>query len=157
MTSTKHGFTLIEMMVVVGMIAAIMSALSVSFSGAQERARVQKATGEVKIITQTVLAYENYGRGGSYKLEPMSDVECNASSLGFLLGHGENADTGGRIPALLMASLTGGGSMRDPWGTPYRLTVKQGDAAVKIESASGSMQTGYQLPNFYRLSESERK
>jgi len=157
MTSNKKGFTLIEMLVVVAMIAAILGAMSMSFSGAQERARIQKATGEVKIITQAVLAYENYARGGEYKLEPMSDAECNASSLGFLLGRGESADTGGRIPAMLMAALSGGGAMRDPWGTPYRITIKQGDASVKIESASGSMQTGYQLPNFYRLAEGERK
>ena len=47
----REGFTLIELMVVVAMIAIISAAMTVSVAGAQERARVQKATVEVKSIT----------------------------------------------------------------------------------------------------------
>ena len=157
MTSSKRGFTLVELLVVIAMIAIILGALATSITGAQERARVQKAMSDVKVITQAILAYENYARGGQYKLEPMDRADADASSLGFLIGHGDNADTGGKIPVLLMAQLRGGGAMTDPWGTPYKVTIRKGDATVKIESASGSMQSGYYLPNYYRLSEDERR
>lgn len=157
MTSNNKGFTLVELLVVVAMIATIMAAMAASVAGAQERARVQKATSEVKVISQAVLGYENYSRHGQFRLEPMTDVDCDAGSLGFLLGRGESAESGGRIPVLLQAALAADGQMRDPWGTAYKITIKPGNAQVKIESASSTMMTGYYLPNFYRLSEGERK
>ena len=61
------------------------------------------------------------------------------------------------MPALLMASLSAGNKLRDPWGTPYKVTIREGSASVKIESASSTMQTGFYLPNYYRLSPEERK
>lgn len=157
MTLTKKGFTLVELLVVVGMIAILLGALTVSTAAAQERARIQKATSEVKVMSQAIMSYENYARGGQYKLEPMNNVPANKSSLGFLLGSGPNADSGGKMPVLLMAALRSGENILDPWGEPYRVTIKKGDATVKIESASGSLSTGYYLPNFYRLSAEERK
>jgi hypothetical protein len=78
-------------------------------------------------------------------------------SLGFLLGDGGSAQVGGQIPALLQASLSGGtGSMMDPWGTPYKVTIREGAASLKIKTVTGALATGYYLPNFYRLSEDER-
>ena len=79
------------------------------------------------------------------------------ASLGFLIGEGGSADSGGKIPPLLMASLRSGGKMLDPWNTPYKISIKQGGASVRMTSASGRMRTGYFLPNFYRLSEEERR
>lgn len=158
MTSTyrMRGFTLVELLVVIGMIAILIAALTTSMAAAQERARIQKATSDVKVISQAILAYENYARGGKYELEPMDKRVANRSSLGFLLGM-ENADSGGKIPVLVMAALRAGDDIRDPWGTTYKVTIKKGDATVKIESASGSLNTGYFLPNFYRLSAKERQ
>ena len=155
MTSNKKGFTLIELLVVVAMIAIIMGAMTTSITASQQRARIQKATAEVKVISQAILAYENYSRGGTFELEEMNDVDADASSLGFLLGR-ETAESGGRI-TLLMASLAAGGTMRDPWGTPYKVKIKAGNADVRIDSANATLNTGYWLPNYYRLSAEERK
>lgn len=158
MNSNKRGFTLIELLVVMGMIAVILGALTSSITASRRRAKIQKATSDVKVITQAILAYENYARSeGDYKLEPMAETDADASSLGFLIGRGQNDATGQKIPAMLMAQLQRGGKMLDPWNKPYRVSIKVGDAPVKIKSASGSMNTGYFLPNFYRLSEEERK
>jgi len=155
MTSNKKGFTLIELLVVVGMIGIIMGAMTTSVTASQQRARIQKATAEVKIISQAILSYENYARGGKFELEELNDVDADASSLGFLLGR-ETAESGGRI-TLLMASLASGGAMRDPWGTPYKIRIKAGSADVRIDSANSTLSTGYYLPNFYRLSAEEKK
>ena len=43
MTSTRKAFTLVELLVVVGMIALLMGALTVSVAGAQKRAKIEKA------------------------------------------------------------------------------------------------------------------
>jgi len=152
----KRGFTLVELLVVIAMIAILLAALSTSIAAAQERARIQKATSEVKIISQAILAAENYARDGKYELEPMEKADANRRSLGFLLGEG-NYDGGEKIPVLIMAPLRAGSDIRDPWGTAYQVTIRKGDATVKIESASGSLSTGYYLPNFYRLSAKERQ
>jgi len=154
MTSNKKGFTLIELLVVVGMIGVIMGAMTTSVNASQQRARIQKATSEVKIVSQAILSFENFARGGSYRLEPMTDRDADASSLGFLLGQ-ESGDSGDKIPATLMASLSAGGVMRDPWGTPYKVTIKEG--AISGLNSMSSLTTGYYLPNFNRLSAEERK
>ena len=157
MTSNKNGFTLIELMVVVGMIAILMSAFGLSVSSARERARVQKATADVKVVSQAILAYENYEQGDdNFELPTLSDQDADASSLGFLIGEGGSAESGGKIPVLLMASLTGGQKLRDPWGTPYKIKIQEKTVTPRFKTATGSMQTGYYLPNFYRLTEDER-
>lgn len=157
MTSNKNGFTLIELMVVVGMIAILMSAFGLSVSSARERARVQKATADVKVVSQAILAYENYEQGDdNFELPTLNDQDADAGSLGFLIGEGGSAESGGKIPVLLMASLTGGQKLRDPWGTPYKIKIQEKTVTPRFKTATGSMQTGYYLPNFYRLTEDER-
>ena len=47
MTSTRKAFTLVELLVVVGMIALLTGALSVSVAGAQKRAKIEKARSDV--------------------------------------------------------------------------------------------------------------
>lgn len=153
--SNRKGFTLVELLVVIGMIGVIMGALTTSVRSAQERARIQKATAEVKIISQTILGVENFDK--DYKLPTMTDADADSSSIGFLIGKGESDSTGEKIPALLMASLTSGGKMRDPWGTPYKVTIKQGSASIAFDSAASNMTTGYFLPNWYRLGPEERQ
>jgi len=147
----RSGFTLIELLVVVGMIAIILGALTTSVAAARERARIQKATGDVKVISQAILAYENWSRGGNYELEPMTDADADSGSLGFLLGN-EAAESGGKIPVMLMAQLRGG-KMMDPWGTPYKVTIREGS----IHAPQGvSLYTGYFLPNYFRVGEGDR-
>ncbi len=162
MISNKKAFTLVELLVVVAMIGIIMAAMTMSVRSAQERARIQKAVSDVKVISQAILASENYARGGKFELEPIggtgadAGADADASVLKNLIGQGAQAESGGKIPALLMAALRSGGKMMDPWGTPYKIQIKEGSPDVKITSASGSMATGFMLPNFYRLAEEER-
>lgn len=152
----KRGFTLVELLVVVGMIAVIMGAVTTSVSGSRERARVQKASAEVKAISQAILAYENYDQGGDkFELPEMEKADAEKGTIGFLLGEGA-VQSGGKIPVLLMASLSGGGKMMDPWNTPYKITIKRTSVSPRVKVLKNSMQTGYFLPNNYRLSEDER-
>lgn len=156
MTSTfKRGFTLVELLVVMGMLAIIMGAITTSVSDARERAKIQKATVEVKAITQAVLAYENYSNDGLPILgSGREGAIVNASNLGFLLGKGGTTRSGDKIPVILAAALTTGGEVRDPWNRPYRIVIAKG----KVYSQGVSqLRTGFSLPNIHRLSEEERK
>jgi len=154
MTSTKKAFTLVELIVVVAMIMVLVGAMSVSVSGAQERARIQKAVTETRVIMQAILAYEN--ASSDHKLQTMKERTCDRGSLGFLLGSGSTA-YGGKLPVLLQASLSSGGAMLDPWGHPYLVTIKDKKPSMGSGTASGSTATGFILPNFYRpKTEAER-
>lgn len=154
----RKGFTLIELLVVVGMIAVILGALTTSVGKAQERARIQKATSDVKVISQAILAYENYNKNGDdYELPTLNKQDADSSSLGFLLGNGGNAESGGEIPVMLMAALQGGGKILDPWGHPYKVTIREGGGKAGGGRAKfSSNQINYSLPNFYRLGKGER-
>ncbi len=152
MKSTRKGFTLLEIMVVLVIIAVLMAAFTSSVSAARRRAAVAKATSEVKVVSQAVLAFEQYGQD----LPSCRDADADENSLGFLIGEGGSADSGGKIPPLLMASLRSGGKMLDPWNTPYKISIKSGET-LKLAKTMSNVKTGYFLPNFYRLSEEERK
>ena len=151
----KRAFTLVELLVVIAMIAILTGAVGTSVSGARARARVMKATAEVKEMTNAILAYENYARGGNYELEAM-DQDASVSSVGFILGKGEAADSGAKIPVLYNGAVDADGVLRDPWGTPYKVKIKEGTVQSISSTAASSMSTGYMLPNFYMLSMEER-
>jgi len=149
----RRGFTLLELLVVVGMIAVIMGAMATTVSSAQERARKQKATAEVKVITQAILAYEDWSKNG--ELPDLKAADADASSLGFLFGEGGTTRSGQELPTLLMASLRNGGKILDPWGHPYKVTIKRQNAS--FQNKFSDLSSGFWLPNFYRVKESERK
>jgi type II secretory pathway pseudopilin PulG len=155
----RSAFTLVELLVVVGMVAVLMGAMTTAVNGARERARIQKATSDVKVISQAILAYEVWngdqlptmGSRGSGN----NGVVADMSSLGFLIGkdsaQGATGSSGsGELPVLLMAQLRNNGEMVDPWGTPYRVTIAEASASIRLKTVTGTLQTGYWLPNFYR-------
>ena len=142
-----------ELMVVVAMIGIIMSAIVTSTAAAQERTRREKALSEVKTITQAILAYENVAKSG--ELPTMENRDADDNSLGFITGKGGESRYGGKVGSMLAAIYRKGGKMTDPWGTPYKLTIRASGETVKIDGTP--LQTGYYFPNFYRLSEEERQ
>jgi len=151
----KKAFTLVELLVVVAMIAMLLGVVGSSVSSAQGRARVMKATAEVKEMTNAILAYENYARGGKYKLTEM-DQDASVDSVGFILGKGGAGDSGsGDMPVLYNGSVGSDGVIRDPWGRPYKVRIKEG-TVPSVSQKMKSMKTGYVLPNYYRLSIGER-
>ncbi len=123
----SSAFTLIEMMVVTGMLAILMG---VAFSGigqARGQAKVAKANTEVRELINAWLSYE-----AAYDDWPVNvtgdSIVADKSSLNELLGGNEDK------AVYLNAQLTGGYFL-DPWGTPYqfRLLNKSGQDSKKEE------------------------
>lgn len=148
----RGGFTLVELVVVIAMIAVIMSAMTTSVQKARERARIARATQEVREMTNAILAYEQYAVGHTLEgvMSP-SWTPCSEGNMRMILG-GETGANGENIPVLFNGTVTGG-ELRDPWGTPYEYMI---DNTGTLSDQTGSFETALALPNFYRLTDAER-
>ncbi len=142
----KKAFTLVEMIVVIGIIAILMGAIGTSVAKAQLRSRIARAHSEANEMTNAIRAYENYV--GDTKMPTMNDEDASESKLGFLLGNGETDRGGNPIPVLYNASIVSG-MIRDPWGTPYRVRINAYDDDTANDPVAQNMRTGVFLPNRY--------
>lgn len=150
----KRAFTLIELLVVIAMIAILMGAVGTSVVKAQKRAKISRAEIEAQEMTKAILAYQNYSDDGSLsELTGLNDSPADESNLKYILG--KVSKRGSPVPVLYNASTAKDGRFLDPWGRPYRVTVKKGE---KISPPGvPSMETGVFYPNWHRLSEGERQ
>ena len=151
----KRGFTLVELLVVIGMIAVLTGAASSSVIKARRRSQSARATSECREITNAILAYENWSeshtlaevaqRFGSWK-------DAAEGDLDFILGMKSNASgPNGKVPVLYNGAVTRG-KIIDPWGTPYKIQVKDMGAALGTTDTLGNnMQTFMFMPNRNRV------
>ena len=149
----RKGFTLVEMMVVVGIIMMLMAAMTVSVSNARTRAKIAKATQETREMTNAILAYEQYAKDRSLKTKVTggSWKPCGESEMSMILG-GETGESGEEIPVLFNASIRNS-SIVDPWGRPYQYMI---EATEELGSTINPPRTAAALPNYNRLSDKER-
>lgn len=148
----RRGFTLIELMVVMAMIVIIAASFTSGIAGAQKRAKISRAQTDVREMTNAILAYANYDEDGSLQSHTMENAAASESSLAFILG--KERARGVQVPVLYNAHVSQGGEIRDPWGNPYRVTVKKGDHISPPGVANVSL--GLFYPNWHRLTEGER-
>ena len=149
----KKAFTLVELMVVMAMILIIAGAFTSSVSSSMARAKVARAVTETREITNAILAYQNYDEDGSLEKCAMDNAPADESKLGFILG---KVQTGGvKVPVLYNAAVSRDGKIRDPWGNPYRITIKEGEKVQPPGVSNLKLRMFY--PNWHRLSEGERE
>lgn len=148
----RRGFTLVELLVVVGMIAVIGGAMVTSVSRAQLRAKVSKANVDVGEMTKAILAYANYTDDGTLDGVTMNDQPAQESRMAFILGK-VTGRGGTQVPVLYNGAVRNG-YILDPWGNPYRVTVKVGEKIQPMGVPDMRLKLFY--PNWHRLSEGER-
>ncbi len=155
----KKGFTLVELLVVVGMIAVLVGAMTVSTSRARTRARVARATQETKEITNAILAYEQYAIDHTLARHVRSGwTDCSEGEMAMILGN-ETGESGETIPVLYNAALVNG-QLRDPWGRPYQFMIQKTATLSGGQGSGGgavNFTTSAALPNYFRLTDEERK
>lgn len=109
------GFTLIEMLVVVGMLGILMATAATGIARARVQARITRAHTEVRQLIGAWLAYEAAYDGWPASLPSGGgEIEATQGNLKELLGEGENK------VVFLNAQLVNG-AFRDPWGMPYKI------------------------------------
>ncbi|MGN0852855.1 MAG: type II secretion system protein [Kiritimatiellia bacterium] len=144
-----RGFTLVELLVVIGMLMLLMGSVTSAIVSAQKRAKIAQATTAVKEMTNAILAYENYA--DTHDLSTVASggwKEADEATLGFILGKKSNKN--GPVPVLYNAAVKGG-KILDPWNRPYRVQIKQG--TIQVDSGTvlqGAQRTAVAFPNFYR-------
>ena len=138
----KSGFTLVELLVVIAMLMLLAGAVTSSVAKAQRRAKIAQATAEAQEMTNAILAYEHFGSGK--KLPNYDDVEATEANMKFILGEAEE-----NVPVLYNASIKGG-EIRDPWGRPYRVTIKVGKPIHTDTDGSDQLKSYVAFPNFNR-------
>ena len=153
----KRGFTLIELLVVIGMIAILTGTASSAVMKARKRSQIARAEAETQEMTNAILAYENYDDDHSLKKYQTSKAwkEATEDSLQFILGGVENKQ--GKVPVLFNAAIRGG-SVLDPWGTPYQYMIADAGSAEDSKDQVGSgLSTYMYLPNLWRLKADEQE
>lgn len=114
--SSRRGFTLIEILVVVAIVGLLGSLLLVAQSGVRERAAISRARAELGLLAEALERYR--ATHGDYPWMPAAGSSTGglADALAGVFAAGE-----ARLPEDLLI---------DPWGTPYiyRYRSADGDA-----------------------------
>jgi prepilin-type N-terminal cleavage/methylation domain-containing protein len=124
---SRRAFTLIEMLVVIGMLGILMGVTFGGVGRARSRARVAKAHTEVRELVNAILACEAAEGELDLAASP-TDAMSGEAVIQKLLG---NLNSG--KPVYLNAPIPAG-AFRDPWGTPYRYRI----VGKAVSSAAGT-------------------
>ena len=150
---SRRAFTLVEMLVVVGMLGVLMGAMGVAIVRARAAALSAKAMQEAKEITNAIQAYEHYAPG--HTLDTVASggwADCVEGAMGMILGK-VSGDNGKKVPVLFEGALTGG-AIVDPWGRPYQYRIEKTSNIPTPDT--GNYMTAPSLPNMNRLTFKER-
>lgn len=134
------AFTLVEMMVVVGMLAILMGVAFSGLSQARKQSKIAKANAEIRELVNAILAYEAQVEELEIAATPTDATEANIKDL---LGEGQTQTV------FLNAQLDRK-AFRDPWGTPYRYRIIEEDLSSSIDANSTRLSAAVTFPNRHR-------
>ena len=150
-TFNSSGFTLVELLVVIAMLMLLAGAVTSSVAKAQQRAKIAQATAEAQEMTNAIRAFEHFWKEDDLesKMPKCNDTEATETSMSFILG-GDPGPDGDKLPVLYNASIKGG-KILDPWGHPYRVTIKEGQTFEDESRDNPDTLVSYvAFPNFNR-------
>lgn len=135
MRKTINGFTIVELLIVVVVIAILASISVVAYTGIQDRARRSKVDDDIRnFISVIESARHSTGKnfiaitGSNYTAGP-----CVSKPAGTDLAALPNSDTciaayASALSALSAAAGVSLGDVRDPWGRPYKIDENEGES-----------------------------
>lgn len=136
----SNAFTLVEMLVVIGMLAILMGSAFSGIGQARNQARVARANAEVRELINAWLSYE-----ASFDNWPVSisgsQIDATAATLKELLGDNDQK-------IVYLNAQMSNGAFRDPWGTPYQFRLLTDTADTSVSEEFGASVT---FPNRQRV------
>ena len=115
-----RGFTIVELLIVVVVIAILAAITVVAYNGIQERSKVSRANTELRMLEKAILAARNtQGKN----LMDMTGSNCTRCSD--QVRYELTLDRIGAAAAMNLSGLKKG----DPWGERYAIDENEGEGA----------------------------
>ena len=144
MGKARKGFTMVELMVVIIIMAVLGLAIIPSLMGSSDKAKYSRAWSDLTAISNAFTAF--YGRVGN--LPTIGGIDLTAAT--FTAGKNGKEWTGITDPAALLQSFLGKpiSKLEDPWGAGYGIASNwdpddgTGAIIVYVTGGSGSVSFG---------------
>ena len=122
----QKGFTIVELLIVVVVIAILAAITIVAYNGISQNARFSAMRSEMSSLNKAIMAY--YAKNGSYPITPATSASCSGNWCGWDQATGDNFIPG-LVPEYisvtpqLSSDKTSGDTYlyRSPSGTDYKL------------------------------------
>ena len=140
--SVQAGFTLVELLVVVGIIGLLVGLISVGVPKAMEAGKKAKVKGELTAIVAAVKAYkQEYGKwpGSTFTSDTTYQDGQSMQLLAALSGTNSSAVENPKSVRFLEGALSDG-TMLDPWRTQYLVLIDSDDSnSLDYQSKTASI------------------
>lgn len=132
MKKTTSGFTIVELLIVIVVVAILAAITVVAYNGIQERARFSSMRSDIATLNKSIQLY--YADNGTYPVTPTTGTGCSGSWCGFDQTTGDNF-----IPGLVPKYIN---------STPQLPAANHGNDTYLYRSPSG---TDYKLIRLYSV------
>ena len=143
--SRSAGFTLVEMLTVIAIIAILIGVTGLSLVKARELARRARADAELREMVAAWLQYQQLYEEWPSAVKGKIGIDVDDTVLDPLVNPESSDNSRGLV--LLNVTLPKGGSFNDPWGTPYRLSF---DSDTERKASVTALRTSVTFPNRQR-------
>lgn len=144
----QSGFTIVELLIVVVVIAILAAITIVAYNGIKEKAAYASMRSEIASINKAILLY--HADNGSYPVTPASGTGCSGNWCGYSRATGDNFIPGlspkyiSVIPQLPLPAVSGDTYLyRSPDGVDYKLIrlIQSGLSASESAAMADLMTT----------------
>jgi len=125
---SPRGFTIVELLIVIVVIAILAAITVVAYNGIQERAKVSQANSELNMFIKAIHTARLNTDRALYSITGSNCTRCSTDPARYVLS----------IDRIAAASQTNLDSIKDgnPWGDPYGIDENEGEGSTQAAQCS---------------------